>query len=184
MIEEVKIELEEKIIEESEKYKGRIITVKEYKVVLINGKETKREVVHHPGAVAILPILEDGSLFFVKQYRLPAKKILLEIPAGKLDQGENPEECAYRELEEEIGYVPGSLRLIHTFYPSPGISDEILYLFEATDLRKTKNNPDEDEFLEIITLNKEEVKKCLFENRFEDSKTLIGVYYYLYSRGS
>jgi len=180
----VKVKLDEKIIETVEKYKGRIITVKEYRVVLINGKEAKREVVHHPGAVAILPVLEDGSVFFVKQYRLPAQKVLLEIPAGKLDYGEKPEECAYRELEEEIGYVPGKLKLVHTFYPSPGISDEVLYLFEASNLKRTKENPDEDEFLELVILSKDEVKRYLFENKFEDSKTLIGVYYYLYSRRS
>ena len=180
----MKVKLNEKIIETVEKYKGRIITVREYKVVLMNGKEAKREVVHHPGAVAILPVLEDGSVFFVKQYRLPAHKVLLEIPAGKLDYGEKPEECAYRELEEEIGYVPGNLKLVHTFYPSPGISDEVLYLFEARNLQKTKENPDEDEFLEIVILSEEEVKRYLFENKFEDSKTLIGVYYYLYSRRS
>lgn len=176
--------LEERIIEESEKYRGRIIRVKEYKVVLSNGREAKREVVHHPGAVAILPIDKNGSVFFVKQYRLPARKVLLEIPAGKLDKNEKPEDCAIRELEEEIGYIPKKLCLIHAFFPSPGISDEILYLFEASDLEKTKENPDEDEYLEIITLKRDEIKKALLEGNFEDSKTLIAVYYYLYSRGN
>lgn len=176
--------MEEKIIEEREKYVGRIIKVKEYNVVLSNGKKARREVVHHPGAVAILPISSDGSVYFVRQYRLPVKKVLLEIPAGKLDEGENPEECAIRELEEEIGYLPKRLRLIHTFYPSPGISDEILYLYEAYDLEKSNRNPDEDEFLEIITLKEDEIKKFLSAGNFEDSKTLIAVYYYLFLRGN
>ncbi len=174
--------LDEKIINEREIYKGRIITVKEYDVVLQNGKLAKREVVHHPGAVAILPIATDGSVFFVKQYRLPAKKVLLEIPAGKLDFGEEPLNCAKRELEEEIGYIPKDLKLLHVFYPSPGISDEILYLYEASDLEKTNTNPDDDEFLEIISLTKEEIIRALESGEFEDSKTLIAVYYFLRSR--
>lgn len=181
---EVIFELEEKIIGESEKYVGRIIKVKEYDVVLSNGKRAKREVVHHPGAVAVLPISKDGSVFFVKQFRLPAKKVLLEIPAGKLDEGESPEDCAIRELEEEIGYSPKRLKLIHTFYPSPGISDEVLFLYEADELEESSKTPDEDEFLEVVALNKDEIEKFLLSGSFADSKTLIAVYYYLYLRGN
>uniref|UniRef100_A0A7C3RJ33 GDP-mannose pyrophosphatase n=1 Tax=Dictyoglomus thermophilum TaxID=14 RepID=A0A7C3RJ33_DICTH len=174
--------MNEKVINEREIYKGRIITVKEYDVVLENGKLAKREVVHHPGAVAILPIARDGSVFFVEQYRLPAKKVLLEIPAGKLDFGEEPINCAKRELEEEIGYIPKNLKLIHVFYPSPGISDEVLYLYEATDLEKTNTNPDDDEFLKIISLTADEIIKALESGKFEDSKTLIAIYYFLRSK--
>ncbi|HOP94526.1 MAG TPA: NUDIX hydrolase [Dictyoglomaceae bacterium] len=174
--------MEEKILKEENIYKGRIIEVNEYEVVLPNGKKAKREVVHHPGAVGILPISEDKTIYFVKQYRLPAKSILLEIPAGKLDYGEDPLDCAGRELEEEIGFKSKNLKLIHTFYPSPGISDEILYLFVAKELEKTTLNPDEDEFLEVVPLKKEDLERILFEDGFRDSKTLIAVYYFLFNK--
>jgi len=171
--------MKEKVLQEKILYKGKIINVKELEVILPNGKLAKREVVEHPGAVAILPIDDDGGIFFVKQYRICANEILLEIPAGKLDKGESPIDCAYRELEEEIGYRPKKLTLIHTFYPSPGISTEVLYLFLATGLEKTKVHPDEDEFLEIVKLNGEEIKNLLGQNLVKDSKTLIALYYYL-----
>lgn len=174
--------MKEKILNEKILYKGKIVNIKEVEVELPNGKISKRELVEHPGAVAILPIDTDGNIFFVKQYRMCTGEILLEIPAGKLNYGEDPYQCAMRELEEEIGYKAKKLKLIHTFYTSPGISNEILYLFEAEDLEKTQSNPDEDEFLEIISINKENLETLIEDNKIKDAKTLIGIYYYLTRR--
>ncbi|MCS7201592.1 MAG: NUDIX hydrolase [Dictyoglomus sp.] len=169
----------EKILREKLVYKGKIVNIKEVEVELPNGKIGKREIVEHPGAVAILPIDQEGGIFFVKQYRMCTGEILLEIPAGKLNYGEDPYQCAIRELEEEIGYKAKDLKLIHAFFTSPGISNEILYLFEAKDLEKTQINPDEDEFLEIIIIKRENLKKLIKENKIKDAKTLIALYYYL-----
>ncbi len=174
--------MKEKILREKILYKGKIVNVKEVEVELPNGKIGIREVVEHPGAVAILPINHDGSIFFVKQYRMCTGEILLEIPAGKLNFGEDPYQCAIRELEEEIGYRAKRLELIHSFYTSPGITNEVLYLFEAGNLEKTKVNPEEDEFLEIISLRREDVERLLKENKIKDAKTLIAIYYYLAGR--
>ncbi len=174
--------MKEKILREKLLYKGKIVNVKELEVELPNGKIGIRELVEHPGAVAILPINHDGGVFFVKQYRMCTGEILLEIPAGKLNFGEDPYQCAIRELEEEIGYRAKRLELIHSFYTSPGISNEVLYLFEAKNLEKTKVNPEEDEFLEIISLRKEDVERLIKENKIKDAKTLVAIYYYLARR--
>lgn len=174
--------MEEKILNEKISYRGKIINVKEVEVEFPNGKIGKREIIEHPGAVAILPVDEDKNIYFVRQFRICANEILLEIPAGKLNYGEDPYSCAIRELEEEIGYRAKKLELIHTFYPSPGISSEILYLFIAENLKKTKINPDEDEFLEIVKIKEENLESLIRENKIKDAKTLISIYYYLKRR--
>ncbi|MGB9857054.1 MAG: NUDIX hydrolase [Dictyoglomaceae bacterium] len=174
--------MREKILNEKILYKGKIVSIKEVEVELPNGKIGKREIVEHPGAVAILPVDDDKNIYFVRQFRLCANEILLEIPAGKLNYGEDPYSCAIRELEEEIGYRPRKLELIHIFYPSPGISSEILYFFIAENLEKTKVNPDEDEFLEIVKIKEESLESLIKENKIKDAKTLIGIYYYLKRR--
>ncbi|MCX7845049.1 MAG: NUDIX hydrolase [Dictyoglomaceae bacterium] len=174
--------MKEKILKEKLLYKGKIVNIKEIEVELPNGRIGKREIVEHPGAVAILPIDQDGNILFVKQYRMCAREILLEIPAGKLNYGEEPYQCAMRELEEETGYRAKKLELIHSFYTSPGISNEVLYLFVAKDLEKTQVNYDEDEFIEIISIKKENLEALLKECEIKDAKTLIAVYYYLTRR--
>jgi ADP-ribose pyrophosphatase len=170
--------MKEKIINEKYLYKGKIINVKEVEVLLPNMKVAKREIIEHPGAVAILPI-NNKEIYFVKQYRVCANEILLEIPAGKLNYGEDPYACALRELEEEIGFTSKKLDLVHIFYPSPGISNEILYFFVAENLEKRKTHPDDDEFLEIIKINENDLEKLIEENKIKDAKTLIGIYYYI-----
>lgn len=149
-------ELSEKKISSREIFNGEILKLHLDRVKLPNGKVATREKVSHPGAVGIIPVNEKGSIFVVKQFRYPIKKILIEIPAGKIDRGETPDECARRELEEETGAVGGKLIHLISFYSSPGFCDEIMHLYIGLDFKKKDNNLDEDEFLQIIELKMED----------------------------
>ncbi len=128
------VNLEEKTIQTKEIFDGKIIKVQVEDVTLPNGHTSKREIIKHPGAVAVIPITKDNKIIFVKQYRKPLEKVLVEIPAGKLEEGEAPITTALRELEEETGYTTKSLHYVTSFYTSPGFADEIIYLYETSDL--------------------------------------------------
>ncbi len=137
-----------------------------------------REYVTYPGAVTMVPF--DGKyIYFVRQYRHPAEKELLELPAGKLEANESPEECAKRELQEEVGFIPGKLTLLARFYTVPGYSKEFMYLYLAEDLRKSKLSQDRDEFLQTVKLSVEETVNLLKSGGIEDAKTIIGIFYLL-----
>lgn len=160
-------------------FEGRIITVRVDEVVLPNGETSKREIVKHPGAVAVIATTDEGKVVFVEQYRKAMEKALVEIPAGKLEQGEQPETTAIRELEEETGYVCDKMELITSFYTSPGFADEIVYLYEATGLKKKENKADldEDEFVELMEVTLEEAMELIKEQRIHDAKTMYAVQY-------
>ncbi|MNJ50363.1 ADP-ribose pyrophosphatase [compost metagenome] len=142
---------------------------------LPDGTQGKREIVKHPGAVAVLAI-HKGRLLLVDQYRQAMGRCELEIPAGKLEQGEDPLEAARRELEEETGYRCGQLTLLHSFYTSPGFADEIIHLYWAEDLAAGEASPDEDEFLEVIGATFEETQQYIAEGRISDAKTILAAY--------
>lgn len=168
--------MSEKVLESQQIFKGRILTVRVDQVILQNGCKSTREVVFHPGAVAVLPILTDGNLILVKQFRYPVGTELLEVPAGKLDENESPEECALRELEEETGYKARKIEYIGYIYTTPGFSNEKIYLYVATDLIKTEQNLDQDELLRVEVLQPQEVlAKCL-NGEIIDAKTLSLVF--------
>jgi ADP-ribose pyrophosphatase len=131
--------------------------------------------VKHPGAVAVLAIVDDKMLV-VEQYRKPLEKSQIEIPAGKLDPGEDPLEAAKRELEEETGYRAGSIRHVCSFFTSPGFADEILHLYVAEELVKGEARPDEDEFLECDAITLEQAQQYIRERRISDAKTIMAVY--------
>lgn len=160
-------------------FEGRVITVRVDEVVLPNGETGKREIVKHPGAVAIIATTDEGKLVLVEQYRKAMEKELVEIPAGKLEEGEQPETTAVRELEEETGYVCDKMELITSFYTSPGFADEIVYLYEATGLKKKENKADldEDEFVELMEVTLEEAMELIKEQRIHDAKTMFAVQY-------
>ncbi|MDQ0188424.1 NUDIX hydrolase [Alicyclobacillus cycloheptanicus] len=160
-------------------YDGRIIRVEQLTIQLPNGKTAKREVVRHPGAVAVLAAPAPDRLVFVEQFRKPTEEVLLEIPAGKLEPGEDPAECARRELEEETGYVSTNVRPLYEFFTSPGFADEKLHLFVAEDLSTGAVHPDEDEFVNIVELTASEVQARLTSGQIRDAKTLIGVLWWL-----
>lgn len=156
-------------------FKGRIISLQVDQVQLPNGSTASREIVKHPGAVAVIPLLGD-KMIVVEQYRKPLEKSQVEIPAGKLDSGEEPLKAALRELEEETGYRTDNIRLVSSFYTSPGFADEIIHLYLAEDLIKGKANPDEDEFLDCEAITLEQAQQYMQEGRISDAKTIMAIY--------
>jgi ADP-ribose pyrophosphatase len=165
----------EKPIERKKLYSGRIVDVRLDTAELQNGKRVFREVVEHPGGVAIVPVLDDMRVLLVRQYRYPMGQELLEIPAGKLERGEEPIDCAMRELSEETGYTAGKLTYLGATYPSPGFCEEILHIYLATELTPGVSHPDEDEFLEIVEYRLDELVDMILKNDLPDSKTILGV---------
>ncbi|PEA56203.1 ADP-ribose pyrophosphatase [Bacillus pseudomycoides] len=171
--------LEERTVATEPIFDGRIIKVRVDEVVLPNGETSKREIVTHPGAIAIIAITDDEKIVLVEQYRKAMEKELVEIPAGKLEQGEKPEVTAIRELEEETGYICKKLELITSFYTSPGFADEIVYVYEATGLKKKEDKADldEDEFVELMEVSLEEALQLIKEQRIHDAKTMFAIQY-------
>jgi ADP-ribose pyrophosphatase len=168
-------ELTEVLIESIKVFEGRLISVRKDTVKLPNGRTSTREVVVHPGAVAIVPMLEDGRVILVKQYRHAVGKILMEIPAGTLHPDETPEECALRELREEIGYSAGRLEKLTSVYLAPGYSTELIHLFLATDLQPAEGETDEDEFLKPVTLTLDEAIAQISDGEIQDAKTVAAL---------
>ncbi|WP_071058343.1 NUDIX hydrolase [Pelistega sp. MC2] len=173
--------LTEKLISSNHIFTGKVISLQVDTIELPNGKSATRELVKHPGAVAILAITQDNTVILVEQYRHPCGKIMLEIPAGKLDvQGESPEQCAFRELAEETPYTAQRMTLLYTFYTAAGFCNEKMYLYQAHDLLKnSQSETDEDEFVRQVYLSKEDVKKALKNQEIQDSKTLIALQHWL-----
>ncbi|MHA6483819.1 NUDIX hydrolase [Paenibacillus sp. strain BS8-2] len=156
-------------------FEGKIISLQVDTVELPDGRSATREIVRHPGASAVLALL-DGKLLVVEQYRKPMDIFQVEIPAGKLDGDEDPAVAAARELEEETGYRPVSLKLISSFYTSPGFADEKLYLYFADELVKGVQNPDEDEDLVVESITMEQADAYMKEGKISDAKTILAVY--------
>lgn len=165
----------EKTINSKRIYDGKVIKVRVDTVELPDKKYSKREIVEHPGAVAIVPITEDGYVYMVKQFRKPVESILLEIPAGKLDEGENPLECAIRELKEETGLIANDMKYILEFFTSPGFSNEKMYLYLAQGFKYETNNLDDDEFLDVIKIKFADLLLMIANGEITDSKTIIGI---------
>jgi ADP-ribose pyrophosphatase len=156
-------------------FEGKIISLQVDTVRLPNGKTATREIVKHPGAVAVLALVDDKMLV-VEQYRKPLERNQIEIPAGKLDAGEDPLEAAKRELEEETGYRCDTMKLVCSFYTSPGFADEIIHLYVADQLTKGDAHLDEDEFLDVESITLEQAQQYMREQRISDAKTLTAVY--------
>jgi ADP-ribose pyrophosphatase len=171
--------LEEKTLKTHEIFSGKVISLHIEDVELPNGKTSKREIIKHPGAVAIIALTTDNKIVMVEQYRKALEKTLVEIPAGKLEIGEEPAVCARRELEEETGYECETLEWLTSFYTSPGFADEIVHLYVAKGLTKKENAAalDEDEFVEIEELTLEEAIVYMEEQKIHDAKTAFAVQY-------
>jgi len=162
------------VLSSDEIYKGKLIsvardTVREGDVTYV------REVVAHPGGAGIVPYFDDGTTALVRQYRHPPRRFVLEIPAGKLDQGERPEQTAARELEEELGYVAARLEPLSAFYTTPGFCGEKLWVFLATDLRETALRHETDEIIEVVRLPFRDALALVASGEIEDAKTIIGL---------
>lgn len=169
------MELKETLIDSKQVFQGSIITVKQERVVLVNGKEAGRDVVVHPGAVAVVAVTPENKIVLVRQYRHPVGEALLEIPAGKLDKGEDPEHCARRELEEETGYLAGRLKQLTAIYTTPGFCNEKITIFLATELAKTAQHLDDDEFLNREYCTFQEAQQMIADGRIHDAKSIVGL---------
>ena len=167
--------MKEKTLKTKRIYKGRIVGLREDTVKLDNGVVSKREIVEHPGAVAVIAITKDDKIVMIKQFRKPAEKVLLEIPAGLVHKGESDINGARRELTEETGYVAGKIKEIFGGYSSPGYSTEIITFFLATDLKKAKQNCDADEIIHVELCPVKKALKMLRVGKINDNKTAVGI---------
>jgi ADP-ribose pyrophosphatase len=171
---------EEKTTKTTPIYNGKIVKLQVDDVTLPNGNVGKREIIKHPGAVAVIAITDEGKLVLVEQYRKALERSIIEIPAGKLEPGEEPIVTARRELEEETGYGAQSLTYLQAFATSPGFADEIIHLFVAKDLYKIENKADldEDEFVELLEVSLEEAHQMVADERIYDAKTAFAVLWF------
>ena len=165
----------EKRIDGEVKYSGVIVNVRLDRAELENGKIVRREVVEHPGGVGILPIDDEGNCYMVRQFRYPFSRQLLEIPAGKLEYGEEPLSCAVRELSVETGFAAEELIELGACYTSPGFSSEVLHLYLARGLHAGKAHLDEDEFLNVEKHSLEELLEMADRRELPDAKTVIAL---------
>ncbi len=169
------MELTERTLSHQRLYEGILVNVDLDRVELPNGKTSRREVVTHCPCVAVVPLNDDGTVTLVRQYRYPFSQVLTEIPAGKLDPGEQPRQGALRELREEIGAQVGQLIELGELYTSPGFCQESIHLYLATDLTYGESCPDEDEFLEILRIPMEELVGQILNGQIRDAKTVAAV---------
>lgn len=176
------MKLYEKTISEKSVYEGKVLNVKLLEVELPNGKISKREIVRHRGAVAVVALTENNKILLVEQFRKALDKIVLEIPAGKLEEGENPIECGIRELEEETGYKVNKedVQLLGKIHVSPGYCDECIYIIKAENLKLGEMGGDEDGFIDIKEYTKEEIIKMIIDGEITDSKTISSFMYLQY----
>jgi len=160
-------------------YRGRVLNLRVDELDVEGGRSVRREVIEHPGAVTILAFDDQERLLLVRQYRHPVGRDLLELPAGTLDPGDDPESCALRELQEETGYHPGRLERLGGFYLAPGYCTEYQNVFLATGLSESRLPPDEDERIELVPLPLEETLRMVEAGEIEDAKTVAALLLYL-----
>ncbi len=169
------MKLEETTVKKNYIYKGKIINLRCDDALLPNGKPCKREIVEHPGGVTIAALTDNNELMFVRQFRYPYMNILLELPAGKLERGEDPLESGKRELLEEVGCSAEIYTFLGEFYPTCGYTDEIIYIYLAQGLKFSKQSLDEDEFLNVEKIPLEKAVEMVMNNEIPDGKTQAGI---------
>jgi ADP-ribose pyrophosphatase len=156
-------------------YKGKIITLNIDTVKLPNGMTIDLEMVRHPGAAAVVPLKDDGTVVLIRQFRHAAGGFIYEIPAGKLHPGEDPKTCAARELEEEIGYRAGAIELLSSIFTAPGFTDEVIHIYKATDMTIGRQQLDRDEVLEVVEMPLQEAIDMILGGTIRDAKTMVGL---------
>lgn len=169
--------LKETLIDSTLVYDGRLLKVRRDIVSLPNGKEASREYFRHPGAVTILPLFDDGTILLERQFRYPMDRVFIEFPAGKIDPGEDPLECAKRELLEETGYTARSWQFVCTIHNAIAYCDEHLDLYLARGLTPGERKLDEEEFLDVFTATPAELSNWIREGKVTDVKTVIGSFW-------
>lgn len=167
--------MEEKYNKQLQEARGKFLVFLQDEVTLPNGKTAVREMVLHPGAVAVLAVTENEEIIFVKQYRYPVREVLFEIPAGKLEGKEDPFFSAQRELEEETGFQALQWEKLGTFYSTPGFSNEIMHLYLAQDLVQKTAHPDPDEIIEYQGIPFDQALRMVSQGEIKDAKTVIGI---------
>jgi ADP-ribose pyrophosphatase len=170
-------ELTETTLTSETVYQGRFLHVKFDRVRLPNDGESTREYLLHPGAVAIIPVFDNGDILLERQHRYPLHRDFIELPAGKIDPNEDDLTCAQRELEEETGYTADEWREVTTIYPCIGYSNERLAFYLARGLREGDHGRDHDEFLEILRVPFAEAMQWVRAGRISDSKTMVGLFW-------
>lgn len=166
------MELSEKTLETQRIYEGRIINLRVDTIELISGNTSKREIVEHKGAVCVVPVLPDGKIIMVRQFRKPCEKALLEIPAGSLEIGEAPADCALRELQEETSKTAGRISPLFSCFLAPGYSTELIHCYLAEDLTDADGTPDEDEHLNVEIYELADLLTMCDDGRIQDAKTI------------
>lgn len=169
--------LNEEILNEELKYEGNFLKFVNINVKLPDGNEGSRDVIRHPGAAAVVAFLDDETILLVRQFRAALNDILLEIPAGKLEIGEDPKVCATRELEEETGYKSENIEYLGTIATGAGFTDERIHIYKATNLYKGTKGGDEDEFIEIESFKLSEIKEMIKSGKIIDTKTISAFMY-------
>lgn len=167
--------LKEKTLRSEYVFQGRILNVRVDTVLLPDGRTTTREVVEYSGAVAVVAVTSAKEVVMVRQYRHPAGRELVEIPAGKIEAGENPEACARRELIEETGYTADSWRCLGRFYSTPGFSSELTHLYLASGLTPCAASPDEGEFVEVVRIPLAQALEMAVRGEICDAKSICGL---------
>jgi ADP-ribose pyrophosphatase len=170
---------EEKTISSRSIYKGRAFCVRVDTVINANGEETTRDIVEHTDCIAVVPVDAHGDILLVRQYRKAPEKELLEIPAGGIDPGEDPPTAVKRELQEEIGHIPGRVEKLSGFYSTPGFCTEYLYLYLATDLRPSQLVAEDTAGIETVRVKPSRIKQMIKSGEICDSKSIAGLLYYL-----
>lgn len=159
-------------------YDGPAFGVRRDEVQEPNGLRTTREVIMHPGSVVVLPVLPNGNIVLVRQYRHATRRYLWELCAGRMDEGETPKQAAMRELKEETGYRPGRLQVFLDFFPTPGFLEERMHLLLATNLTQGKATPEEDEKIEVRSFSAAELQQMIQKRKMHDAKSIAGLLYY------
>ncbi len=167
--------LDEKILSSETIYEGKLVRLYKEIIELPDGSQTFREVIRHPGAVAMVPLLDDGRIVLVRQYRTAVRMVTLEIPAGTLEPDEDPERAATRELQEETGYKPGTLERLTGDYTAPSYNTELIHIYLATGLTPSRLAGDEDEFIDVVILPFDEALARMERGEPMDGKTIIGL---------
>lgn len=156
-------------------YTGKVITLNVDTVQLPNGVTVDLETIRHPGAAAVVPVKADGTVVLIRQFRHAAGGFIYEIPAGKLAPGEEPIQCAARELEEEVGYRASTFELLSSIFTAPGFADEVIHVYRATGLTKGRQQLDRDEVLDVIEMPLQEAITKIEDGTIRDAKTIVGL---------